>query len=295
MSNEAMNYQPEPIKPVEEMTINAVAREELTKSIIIPEAPSAIVKPAVSSQEALEAWNDYLDLKKKIVEENDIQEIQGKIFLKKSYWRKIATFFNLTVDLVSESHEVINGELVWNFACKATAPNGRSAIGTGSCSAYEKATYIDGKPCQKKVTKWGERNGKKFPVEWEWEPAQPNSIHNVRTTAETRAWNRAVSNLVGGGEVSAEEVSQDHEYDYNPPRTQEPETKSKPVESHTPQPTDEDKATYQQRRAIFAIKNSLGMTDEQLKTKFGIDSTKNLTRQQASAIIKELNRMQGVK
>lgn len=276
MRKEAMNYQPEPTN-------------------IIPEAPSAIVKPAVSSQEALEAWNAYLDLKKKIVEENDIQEIQGEIFLKKSYWRKIATFFNLTVDLVSESHEIINGELVWNFACKATAPNGRSAIGTGSCSAYEKATYIDGKPCQKKVTKWGERNGKKFPVEWEWAPAQPNSIHNVRTTAETRAWNRAVSNLVGGGEVSAEEVSQGHEYDYNPPRTQEPETKSKPVESHTPQPTGEYKATDQQRRAIFAIKNSLGMTDEQFKTKFGIDSTKNLTSQQASAIIEELKRMQGGK
>jgi hypothetical protein len=39
-----------------------------------------------------------------------------------------------------------------------------------------------------------------------WEFAKPNSLHNIRSTAETRAFNRAVSNLVGGGEVSADEI-----------------------------------------------------------------------------------------
>lgn len=163
---------------------------------IIPQQP-AIVMPAVSTKEAITAWQEYLNLKNAIVDRKvDVQELDGKDFLKKSYWRKTATFFNLTVEVVSEDHEEIMGDLVWHFTCKATAPNGRSAIGTGSCSMYEKSQYKDGEYVSynrfRKI----------------WEPAKRNSIHNVRSTAETRAWNRAVSNLVGGGEVSAEEVDQ---------------------------------------------------------------------------------------
>ncbi|OGK69378.1 hypothetical protein A2313_03770 [Candidatus Roizmanbacteria bacterium RIFOXYB2_FULL_41_10] len=154
--------------------------------------------PAVSPEQALEAWKAYQALKTKIMEPSDIQKIQGKDFLKKSYWRKIATFFNLTVDVVSEQRELIGKTFVWHFTCKATAPNGRSAIGTGSCDAFEKAKIKDG---EYQVYNRFNRT---------WEKAVPNSIHNIRSTAETRAFNRAVSNLVGGGEVSAEEVSKEH-------------------------------------------------------------------------------------
>lgn len=158
----------------------------------------AIVMPAVTGKEALQAWKEYQDLKAKIVDKaTDIQIIQGKEFLKKSYWRKVARFFNLSVDSVSESHEIIGSTIVWHFTCKAIAPNGAYAIGTGSCDAFEKATKTE--------------NGYQM---WDrfkkaWIKAQPNTLHNIRSTAETRAFNRAVSNLVGGGEVSAEEVSKD--------------------------------------------------------------------------------------
>jgi hypothetical protein len=295
MNREIMSNQPEPIKP-EEPTQMQPKEEPITKMISVQENNAPIVMPVVSSKEALTAWNAYLDLKKQIIEENDVQIIQGKQFLKKSYWRKIATFFNLTVDLENESHEELNGELVWNFACKATAPNGRSAIGTGSCSAFEKATYINGKPMQKgKVTEWGKTSaGKSYPVAWEWEPAQPNSIHNVRTTAETRAWNRAVSNLVGGGEVSAEEVDQQQvdrtsEFEARRPA----QTKPRPTESGNTQTYSTATATEPQRRMIFAIKNQLGITDEEFKAKYKIESTKDLTKQQASDIITELKKMNG--
>jgi hypothetical protein len=138
----------------------------------------AIVMPAVSPAEAVAAWKQYEQLKKSIAVDSDIQSIQGRDFYKKSYWRKIATFFNLSVEIVDEKHEEIaEGNIFWSFTCKATAPNGRYAIGTGSCDQMEK--------------------GRK------------NSLHNTRASAETRAFNRAVSNLVGGGEVSAEEVGND--------------------------------------------------------------------------------------
>ena len=170
---------------------------------------NAIVMPAVNGEQAVEAWNAYLDLKKKIVDkEVDVQEIDKKLFLKKSYWRKIATFFNLSVEVVEESRETLGHTFVWHFTCKAIAPNGRSSIGVGSCDAFEKAVLKDGKYMKKgRVTKWARTtDGKSYPEEFEWVEATPNSIHNIRSTAETRAFNRAVSNLVGGGEVSAEEV-----------------------------------------------------------------------------------------
>lgn len=151
--------------------------------------PKSIVMPEVNGSQALEVWKAYQELKTKIVEKSDIQVIQGREFLKKSYWRKVATFFSLTIDVVSESHEQLGRTIVWHFTVKATAQNGRSSIGTGSCDAYEKATLRDGQY----VDKYGK-------------PALPNSLHNIRSTAETRATNRAISNLVGGGEVSADEI-----------------------------------------------------------------------------------------
>jgi hypothetical protein len=170
---------------------------------------TGVVMPAVNGDEAIKVWDAYEDLKSKIVKDSDIQKIEGKDFLKKSYWRKIATFFNLSVEVVEERKEALGKTFVWHFTCKAIhQPTGRYAIGVGSCDAYEKAVLVDGEYMKKgKVTKWGKtKDGKSFPEEFQWEKATPNSIHNIRATAETRAFNRAVSNLVGGGEVSAEEV-----------------------------------------------------------------------------------------
>jgi hypothetical protein len=160
--------------------------EKKEKAIVIPDS---IVMPAVDGKQAIEAWKQYDELKQSIVTDKDVQVIQGNKFLKKSYWRKVATFFNLTTEIVEESKEQVGKTLVWHFTVKAVAPNGRSAIGVGSCDIYEKAIYTpDGY-----VTNKGSK-------------ATPNTLHNTRSTAETRATNRAISNLVGGGEVSAEEV-----------------------------------------------------------------------------------------
>lgn len=193
---------------------------------------NSIVMPAVNAEQAIEAWRQYQDLKKAIIDKDvDVQLIEGKEFLKKSYWRKVATFFNLSVDIVDEKHEQIGKTIVWHFTAKATAPNGRSAIGVGSCDVFEKADLVDGKYVKKKVVKWGKKaNGKSFPVEFEMVPASPNSLHNTRSTAETRAFNRAISNLVGGGEVSAEEVNVNTNYDRSPyenTRTITPEQRAK--------------------------------------------------------------------
>lgn len=104
--------------------------------------------------------------------------IQGKKFRTKSYWRAVQTAFALQVSCIEE--ERVKGETDWGFLVtyRATAPNGAFADGDGACMASEKAS---------------DRTGKVL-------------VHNVRAHAHTRAFNRAVSNLVGFGEVSAEEV-----------------------------------------------------------------------------------------
>jgi hypothetical protein len=207
---------------MENKNINKKAKSKTMDIATLPsnqQQTAAIVMPAVCPEEALAAWQEYQELKKKIIDpKQDIQIIQGKEFLKKSYWRKIATFFNLSVEIVEEKKEVLNnGLMVWHFICKATAPNRRYTTGTGSCDNFEKAILKDGKYMKKgEVLKWGKtQTGKSYPKEWAWTEAMPNSIHNVRSTAETRAYNRSVSNLVGGGEISAEEMVEKEENGYS--------------------------------------------------------------------------------
>ncbi|HOX41802.1 MAG TPA: hypothetical protein PK263_06495, partial [bacterium] len=62
----------------------------------------------------------------------------------------------------------------YEITVKASTQNGRFAFGVGSCSSSE-------------------RNF-----------AHPE--HDVRSTGHTRAKNRAISDLIGGGEVAAEEI-----------------------------------------------------------------------------------------
>jgi len=205
-------------------------------------AQSGIVMPAVSTEEAVKAWDAYLDLKKKIATKDDTQIIQGREFFKKSYWRKLATFFNLSVEVVEEREEGTEANRIYHFICKATAPNGRFAQGAGTCDQLEK--------------------GRK------------NTIHNTRSTAETRAFNRAVSNLVGGGEVSAEEMDE-----------------AKPKAAGNPRIA---RATMAQQRKIFAIAKQAGMDadtmKEWVKERHGIDTFTKLNVQQAKETIDALEK-----
>lgn len=234
---------------------------------------TGIVMPAVSAKQAIAAWKEYEELKKAIVDpEKDIQVIGKEKFLKKSYWRKAATFFNLTVEVIKEEKEILGKTVVWHFTVKAIAPTGRFAIGTGSCDAYEKAKLIDGKYVAKgKVSKWGKTSdGKSYPLEFEWVPATPNTIHNIRATAETRATNRAISNLIGGGEVSAEEIEQE-------------------TLSLASQPTPDPKIDPTQTKKIMALGKALGKsakdTRDVVLSYLKVNSFDDITKSQADRFI----------
>jgi len=216
---------------------------------------TTIVVPAVSAIEAKNAWAQYNELKQAIIEDSDIQKIGDRDFLKKSYWRKVERFFNLKLELIKEERiikEKVNDRenIAYSIVYKAIAPNGSFCDGDGFCETWEKNRF--------------------------------NTEHNVRATAHTRAKNRAISDLVGGGEVSAEEV--------------EAETGNEMIiEAGSDEPKKRDNkntASEKQQKCIYAISKSQGMTDQELKdvlmAKFGISSTRELTSAQASTLIDKM-------
>jgi hypothetical protein len=76
---------------------------------------------------------------------DQIITIGDRQFRKRGYWRAIAVAFNLTIEPLQESR-AIHGAFAdgrenfgWLVTYRATAPNGRAAIGDGSCFAVEKA------------------------------------------------------------------------------------------------------------------------------------------------------------
>jgi len=147
----------------------------VAETLPAPMGMSGIVRPAVSAQQALAAWKEFQELKKYIIEPSDIQMINGKNHVKKSGWRKFATFYNLTDKIVEETRQDLgNGAFSWKIKVVCRAPNGRETEGVAICVSTEK----------------------KF--------AHPE--HDVYTTCHTRAKNRCISDMIAAGEVSAEEM-----------------------------------------------------------------------------------------
>ena len=121
--------------------------------------------------------------------ENDYQS--GK--KKKSAWRKLARAFNISDEKIcdriirDDDHQIISAY----FEVKAILPNGRYGIGVGDCSIFDKIN----------------NNDTEMPSKFELRKRFTNPEHDVVSTAHTRAKSRAIADLIGAGEVSAEELN----------------------------------------------------------------------------------------
>lgn len=116
---------------------------------------------------------------------NDVQKDGGREFKKKSAWKKLARHFSISTTIVAQVERYINdestGESVFIAICtvRATSPWGQVADSVGACGTDEETG-------KRKI-----------------------SIADAISTAETRASNRATSNLIAMGEVSAEETTRE--------------------------------------------------------------------------------------
>jgi len=145
---------------------------------ITPTADIDIVLPNVEL--AKKAMAQFEQIKTEILNnDTDIVIIEGKKYIKRSGWRKIALAFNVTTEIVKIEREKIDDKYVVRVLARAKAPNGRISeeMGISDSGEFEK----------------GKLKGK-------------GTYHNIEAKATTRAINRAISNLVGGGELSAEEI-----------------------------------------------------------------------------------------
>ena len=140
---------------------------------------------------AKKQWDAYQELCKGLLDKSDYQKIKvkdkdenGKYqtvereFKKKSAWQKLGRAFNVDTRIVEkEFQRSKTGRIKEAYYCVcATLPNGRSVESDALCSRTERG--------KDKV-----------------------SDHTIMATAKTRATNRAISELIGAGEVSSDEMT----------------------------------------------------------------------------------------
>lgn len=136
----------------------------------------------VNVDQALEEWNAYLTLTERMLDETDYQEIKGRRYKKKSAWRKYRRAFNINTEIIEKDIvKTDKGNVIEaSFVIRATLPNGTYVDGWGNCSRGERGF------------------------------AHPN--HDIPATAMTRATNRAIADLIGAGEVTAEEMQAENTF-----------------------------------------------------------------------------------
>jgi hypothetical protein len=174
---------------------------ENTALVVAPQTEyrmPTILEPLVDPLAAKEAMDYYERLKASIARESDKQRIGNSTYLKKSFWRRLGKCFGVSAEIVREERSIrecnkycrpkCEGQHVaYAVIARAVAHNGQYMDGDGFC--------VDNEKLDKE---------KKFNIRV--------NEHVCRGTAVTRAKNRAISDLVGGGEVSAEEMP---DYDEN--------------------------------------------------------------------------------
>jgi hypothetical protein len=153
--------------------------------------PTEIVTLPLTEQETLERFNRTQHLKRSLLDpKTDLILIAGKPYIKKSGWRKLQFAFNLTDELIHEEQEKKENKTIWRMWVRVRAPNGREVIGVGSASSDEK----------------------KF--------SHPD--HDPYALCHTRSKNRAISDILGLGEVSAEEMLSEVPGELEDAETKEP-------------------------------------------------------------------------
>jgi hypothetical protein len=187
-------------------------------------------------EEAVAQWRQYQELTRQLLDQTDYQKIGDKQFKKKSGWRKYARAFNIT-DRVTYEHveRAPDGFPLWaRIRVEASHPNGRSAEADHECHISERCCpAATGASCR--MRNWDKHTccaqGCTGRMHW----SHPGDLP---ATALTRAKNRAISDLIGAGEVSAEEMEREPQKATTAPRTRAA-APSAPASTPEPPPNDE--------------------------------------------------------
>ena len=162
-----------------------------------------IVEP-INIDRLADAFKKFEEFKRRLLSKDDSITIVGRQYLKKSAWRKWALACGISDEILSYERIPPQGKdpeggFYYRVVVRAFhKPSGRSSVGVA-------------------IASWSERK--------EW----VHKEHDIFALAHTRAKNRAIADLVGGGEVSAEEMIPSE-----PPRESQAGEATPPPSTSTP-------------------------------------------------------------
>ena len=193
---------------------------------------------------------------------------------KKSAWRKLARAFNISDEKIcdriirDENHQIISAY----FEVKAILPNGRYGIGVGDCSIFDKINKDDAE----------------MPSNFELRKRFTNAEHDVISTAHTRAKSRAIADLIGAGEVSAEEMETPKKVQRNSRNNSKEDDSNSKTENSKSNSTDKPKTRRRRRtkkveeenvietNVIEEVAEVVHNEDEKIETSESTDKPKSL-------------------
>ena len=185
---------------------------ELCQSVLVPYDKRIVDEKGVIRQES-----DYARIpQRKKVNGRWITEYVDAP--KKSAWRKLARFYGVSTELLDKQRIVDeNGVVTWHYSVRAWQGD-VTTTGEAACSTNEKG--------------------------------KESTEHEVKSTAHTRAKNRAISDLIGFGQVSAEEMT--------------PGTPRKLVDAET-QVHPKEKKTKKKTRKQAALKPGIQESEDRVR------------------------------
>jgi len=193
-------------------------------------------------------------IKKEILTEDDLVVIKDRTYIKRSGWKKIAMVFNISTKIIDIHRERVEDNYI--VVVKAEAVMGdKVAQDVGACSTREFDKYSN----------------------------LETTEHNIEATAVTRAIDRAISDVIGIGELSAEEIIPIEE------QVEEPQTEKKEEKAETKK---EDLITDKQIQGINSRTDSHPNLIEVVEDFLQQVSKKDiheLTKKEASDLIQKLD------
>ena len=174
-------------KPERSQEIGTVHPSQAIQPII---AQTGLVAPVCSVEESVRIFKEFERAKSKVLSGGDVLWIgadgrpnidgQGSPHIKRSGWRKLARFFGLSWDIEDiEKLPMEHGGYMYKVRVKVWHPAGASVISEGVATSHDSF-----------FTKGGRKEADE---------------ENVLMKAQTVAVNRAISDILGSGEVSGEE------------------------------------------------------------------------------------------
>jgi len=174
------------VQPTPSTAATAVQKVRLLE----PDDNIGFIKPVANLDQQIAVFKLYEEAKTKLLSDADVLWIGadgrpakpgvGHAHIKRSGWRKMARFFGLSCEIISRERIGTVKEYSWIYRVVARHPGGAYQHAEGVSSSNDKF-----------FTKGGKVEAKE---------------ENVMLKAQTVAFNRAISDLLGGGEISAEEV-----------------------------------------------------------------------------------------